>query len=53
MKLWLFKTLAAGLVTGLLAIASLHPAVPLAKSVMAYTDHLHDIFAFVDQAERR
>jgi hypothetical protein len=53
MKLWLLKTLAAGLVTGLLAIASLHPAVPVAKSVLAYKNHLHQVFAAVDQAERR
>ena len=53
MRVWLLKTLAAGILTGLLALASLHPAVPVAKSVVAYTGHLHEILAAVARAERR
>jgi hypothetical protein len=53
MRTWVIKTFAAGVLTGLLALASLHPVTVLAKSVMAYGDHLQDVFAAVHQAENR
>jgi hypothetical protein len=53
MRVWLIKSVAAGVMTGLIALASVHPLAPLVETVAEYGDHLHDVLASVHSATGR